>query len=199
MAWTHTTDAAELWRRTESWLGEHAVENAPLLAEVGHLLATDAAPDGLECGWWTDDGGAVGGAYVRAPRHNPLLTRMPRAALDELARETTRPPGLGVPGTVADDAKFLSYANGLPTTSAEIKKHAVPAGISCRFCERTDCNQRAAPSYKFAFRVDEYTKKDNFFSPLVSNDQLSEAAESESAAKKREKRALPVLEADIEA
>jgi hypothetical protein len=29
---------------------------------------------------------------------------------------------------------------------------------------------RSAPSYKFAFRVDEYTKKDNFFSPLVKAD-----------------------------
>jgi hypothetical protein len=29
---------------------------------------------------------------------------------------------------------------------------------------------RSAPSYKFAFRVDEYTKKDNFFSPLLSAD-----------------------------
>ena len=53
----------------------------------------------------------------------------------------------------ADDAKFLAYANGLPTSAAEIKKHAVPAGISCRFCERTDCNQRAAPSYRFAFSL----------------------------------------------
>jgi hypothetical protein len=46
------------------------------------------------------------------------------------------------------------------------KRMAVPTGISCRFCERTDCNQRAAPSYKFAFAVDEYTKKDNFYSPV---------------------------------
>jgi XRE family transcriptional regulator, fatty acid utilization regulator len=30
-----------------------------------------------------------------------------------------------------------------------------------------DCNQRAAPSYKFAFAVDEYVKKENFFSPLT--------------------------------
>ena len=42
-------------------------------------------------------------------------------------------------------------------------------GITCRFCERTDCNQRAAPSYKFAFAVDEYTKKDNFFSPMTGD------------------------------
>jgi hypothetical protein len=43
----------------------------------------------------------------------------------------------------------------------------VPSGISCRFCERTDCNQRAAASYRFAFSFDEYTKKDCFFSPLL--------------------------------
>jgi hypothetical protein len=41
--------------------------------------------------------------------------------------------------------------------------------------------------------VDEYTKKDNFFSPLVSNDQEGEP----SALKKR--RSLPVLEAEAEA
>ena len=35
---------------------------------------------------------------------------------------------------------------------------------------RRNYAERAAPSYKFAFRVDEYTKKDNFFSPLVSSD-----------------------------
>jgi len=44
----------------------------------------------------------------------------------------------------------------------------VPVGISCRFCERTDCSQRAAPSYKFAFAVDEYVKKDNVFSPMLA-------------------------------
>jgi hypothetical protein len=48
-----------------------------------------------------------------------------------------------------------------------LRKDAVPSGISCRFCERTDCNQRAAASYRFAFSFDEYTKKDCFFSPLL--------------------------------
>ena len=65
--------------------------------------------------------------------------------------------------------KHLAYAQDMPYTDAATM--AVPVGVSCRFCERTDCNQRAAPSYKFAFNVDEYTKKDNFFSPLVGTDR----------------------------
>jgi predicted transcriptional regulator len=52
----------------------------------------------------------------------------------------------------------------------ELRRMAVPVGVTCRFCERTDCNQRAAPSYKYRFSVDEYTKKDNFFSPLTSKE-----------------------------
>lgn len=76
--------------------------------------------------------------------------------------------GVGI-GTNASNAEQLVYADDMPF--ADPKKMAIPVGTTCRFCERTDCNQRAAPSYKFAFRVDEYTKKDNFFSPLVSGDQ----------------------------
>jgi len=83
-----------------------------------------------------------------------------------VARGTVYSIGLG---THADNAKHLAYADDMPF--ADPRKMAVPVGITCRFCERTDCNQRAAPSYKFAFRVDPYTKKDNFFSPLVSTDQ----------------------------
>ena len=83
-----------------------------------------------------------------------------------LVKGTTYSIGLG---THADNAKFFAYADDMPF--ADPKKMAVPVGTTCRFCERTDCNMRSAPSYKFAFRVDEYTKKDNFFSPLVSGDQ----------------------------
>lgn len=66
-------------------------------------------------------------------------------------------------GTHAENAKYLAY--GLPTI--DLRKDAVASGVSCRFCERTDCNQRAAASYRFAFSFDEYTKKDCFFSPLL--------------------------------
>jgi predicted transcriptional regulator/DNA-binding XRE family transcriptional regulator len=74
-------------------------------------------------------------------------------------------------GTHADAAKHLAYAVDMPAHgSPDLERIAIPVGVSCRFCERTDCAQRAAPSYKFAFSVDEYTKKDNVFSPLLGRE-----------------------------
>jgi hypothetical protein len=84
-------------------------------------------------------------------------------ARGSLVRGTTYSIGLG---SSADNAHHFVYSDALPT--ADLKRTAIPVGVTCRFCERTDCNQRAAPSYKFAFAVDEYTKKDNFFSPHTS-------------------------------
>jgi predicted transcriptional regulator/DNA-binding XRE family transcriptional regulator len=85
-----------------------------------------------------------------------------------VVRGTTYSIGLG---THADAAKHLAYADEMPYSSHEVlQRLAVPVGVSCRFCERTDCNQRAEPSYKFAFNVDAYTKKDNFFSPLLDHE-----------------------------
>jgi predicted transcriptional regulator len=76
-------------------------------------------------------------------------------------------------GTHADDAHHLAYADDLPRWAPErAHKIGVPVGITCRFCERTDCSQRAAPSYKFAFSPDENIKKDNFFSPILDSDAL---------------------------
>ena len=72
------------------------------------------------------------------------------------------------------------------------QKMIVAVGTTCRFCERTDCNQRAAPSYKFAFRVDEYIKKDNFFSPLVALDERTPSEDPASA-----ERALRDAEPDV--
>ncbi len=74
-------------------------------------------------------------------------------------------------GTRAADAHHLAYADDQPRWAPErAARIGVPVGVTCRFCERTDCNQRAAPSYKFAFTPDEYVKKDNFFSPLLEGE-----------------------------
>lgn len=85
-----------------------------------------------------------------------------------LARGTAYSIGLGCQ---AGDAKHLAYADELPFVDPP--KMAVPIGTTCRFCERADCNMRSAPSYKYAFRVDESVKKDNFFSPLVRRDDAA--------------------------
>jgi XRE family transcriptional regulator, fatty acid utilization regulator len=74
-------------------------------------------------------------------------------------------------GTQAEDAHHLAYSDDQPRWSPDrADRIGVPVGTSCRFCERTDCNQRAAPSYKFAFSPDEYVKKDNFFSPILESE-----------------------------
>ncbi|HLL55752.1 MAG TPA: short-chain fatty acyl-CoA regulator family protein [Myxococcaceae bacterium] len=85
-------------------------------------------------------------------------------------------------GTHAENAKYLAY--GLPTN--DLRRDAVPSGVSCRFCERTDCNQRAAASYRFAFSFDEYTKKDCFFSPLLVHESAKDAHQDKSRRKKAE-------------
>ena len=90
----------------------------------------------------------------------------PAPVSGSLVRGTVYSIGLG---THAENAKHLAYARDVP--AQDLKRTSIPVGLTCRFCERTDCNQRAAPSYKFAFRVDPFIKKDNFFSPLVAADE----------------------------
>jgi hypothetical protein len=91
----------------------------------------------------------------------------PAPVQGSLVRGTVYSIGLG---THAENARHLVYADDVPFGSPEdLRKMAIPVGVTCRFCERTDCNQRGAPSYKFRYSVDEYTKKDNFFSPLTGS------------------------------
>jgi predicted transcriptional regulator len=84
-----------------------------------------------------------------------------------LVRGTIYSIGLGCR---AEHAPKIVYSDDLPRFGDGVRA-TVPTGVTCRFCERTDCNQRAAPSYRFAFAVDEYVKKDNFFSPLTGADK----------------------------
>ncbi|MEZ4376339.1 MAG: short-chain fatty acyl-CoA regulator family protein [Polyangiaceae bacterium] len=90
------------------------------------------------------------------------------AVQGSLARGTVYSIGLG---THAEDAHHLAYADEHPRWARErAHKIGIPVGVTCRFCERPDCNQRAAPSYKFAFNPNELVKKDNFFSPVLDSD-----------------------------
>jgi predicted transcriptional regulator/transcriptional regulator with XRE-family HTH domain len=57
--------------------------------------------------------------------------------------------GLGCP---VSHARELVYSDGLDLDNLDA---AVPVGVTCRVCERTDCEQRAFPSLRHPLRIDE--------------------------------------------
>jgi predicted transcriptional regulator/transcriptional regulator with XRE-family HTH domain len=57
-------------------------------------------------------------------------------------------------------AHRLVYADGMDLDNPAI---AVPIGITCRLCERTDCQARAFPSLRAPMRVDENVRGISFF------------------------------------
>ncbi|HSS01207.1 MAG TPA: short-chain fatty acyl-CoA regulator family protein [Kofleriaceae bacterium] len=55
-------------------------------------------------------------------------------------------------GCQIEHARQLVYADGVNLDSRDT---LVPVGVTCRLCERTDCDQRAVPSLKVPLHVDE--------------------------------------------
>ena len=55
-------------------------------------------------------------------------------------------------GCQVEHARELVYSDGIDTTNPDT---CVPVGVTCRLCERTDCEQRALPSLRVPLRVDE--------------------------------------------
>jgi predicted transcriptional regulator/DNA-binding XRE family transcriptional regulator len=60
-------------------------------------------------------------------------------------------------------ARQLVYADGVDLHSADA---AVPVGVTCRMCERLDCEQRAFPSLQHPMRIDESVRGVSFFAPV---------------------------------
>jgi len=58
-------------------------------------------------------------------------------------------------------AKNLIYADGL-----RLDQPPVPIGVTCRLCERTDCEQRAFPPLHQAFKVDENLRRTSFYARI---------------------------------
>jgi hypothetical protein len=63
-------------------------------------------------------------------------------------------------GCDISDAHKLVYADGMDLTNPAL---AVPIGITCRLCERTDCQARAFPSVHKPLRVNENVRGLSFF------------------------------------
>ncbi|MEW5850983.1 MAG: short-chain fatty acyl-CoA regulator family protein [Myxococcota bacterium] len=67
--------------------------------------------------------------------------------------------GMGCPVAYADK---LVYSDGLDLSRLDT---AVPVGVTCRVCERTECEQRAFPSMRQPLRVDENQRGISFYAP----------------------------------
>jgi hypothetical protein len=60
-------------------------------------------------------------------------------------------------------ARRLVYADGVDLDSPAA---GVPIGITCRLCERVDCQARAFPPVHAPLRVDEHVRGVSFYAPV---------------------------------
>ena len=114
----------------------------------------------------------VHAAFLQPGRIRVQLSRLPDGnALFSVARTVQRHAGgyhqptvlysVGIGCDVAE-ARRLVYADGM---DLENLTAAVPIGVSCRVCERTNCQARAFPSLQFPLRIDEHVRGVSFFAP----------------------------------
>jgi predicted transcriptional regulator/DNA-binding XRE family transcriptional regulator len=68
-------------------------------------------------------------------------------------------------GCLVKHAREMIYADGVDLENPE---SATPVGITCRTCERTDCEQRAFPSLRHRLAVDENVRGVSLYTPLTS-------------------------------
>ena len=67
-------------------------------------------------------------------------------------------------GCRVDQASALVYADGL-----DLKASGVPVGITCRMCERMDCEQRAVPPLQAPLEIDENVRGLSFYAPATTD------------------------------
>jgi predicted transcriptional regulator len=65
-------------------------------------------------------------------------------------------------GCEVSHAHHLVYGDSL---DVENPKAAVPIGITCRLCERLDCDQRAFPPIQRRLGIDENVRRASFYTP----------------------------------
>ena len=107
-------------------------------------------------------------AFLKPESTNVQLLRMTDGATFLSISRALVKPGLGhnLPrshyavaiGCDASHASQMVYAEGLDINEPSL---IVPAGTSCRTCERLDCGQRAFQSILHSSRIDEDTGQDN--------------------------------------
>jgi predicted transcriptional regulator len=116
---------------------------------------------------------AVFEAFTTPGMIRTQLSRMPDGATYFwIARTVSREGGgfhaprsmLGVAlGCEASLAKELVYADGV---NLESREAVVPVGLTCRLCERMDCEQRAFPPLQHPLKVNANVRGVSFYAPV---------------------------------
>jgi predicted transcriptional regulator/DNA-binding XRE family transcriptional regulator len=79
------------------------------------------------------------------------------------AQPRTHAIGLGCPVT---RARELVYSDGLDLGNAD---GYVPVGVTCRLCERTDCEQRAFPSLRHPLKINENVRGASLYAAVSTS------------------------------
>jgi hypothetical protein len=102
VTWTTSRDADTFLAAAGDFLEAHPVEHTVLLTEAAYLRAWPNPASDQLYGWWRPDSGPVAGAFLRAPRHPPVLSTMPADAVESLVDILAEMPALGVDGRLVD-------------------------------------------------------------------------------------------------
>lgn len=84
-------------------------------------------------------------------------------------------------GCRVEFARELVYSDGIDVNSVDT---CVPVGVSCRVCERTDCEQRALPSLRVPLRVDQNVRGVSLYAPILGPGSMHARPNSPTNAKK---------------
>ncbi len=116
---------------------------------------------------------AVHAAFLQPGMFRTQLSRLPDGtAFFSVARTVRRHSGdFRTPsvmyavalGCDLASARRVVYADGVDLGNVDA---AVPVGITCRTCERTNCEARAFPSLQGPLSIDENVRGVNFFAPV---------------------------------
>jgi predicted transcriptional regulator/DNA-binding XRE family transcriptional regulator len=66
-------------------------------------------------------------------------------------------------GCLIEHAREMVYSDGIDLDNAQM---ATPVGVTCRLCERSDCEQRAFPSIRQPLQVDENVRGVSLYAPV---------------------------------
>jgi hypothetical protein len=115
-------------------------------------------------------------AFLTPGRINIQVSKMPDGATYFCVARTVRRDSGGFHslhtvqaiglGCRVEEAKELVYSDGIDLANPNT---AIPVGVTCRLCDRMDCEQRVFPPLTHPLRVDENVRGVSFYAPARQN------------------------------